>query len=355
VVLPRGFYRTLFTGEVAAVTGFAGEVTTTSASAQAQRSRLMPTGTDYVFSSPSSVWRKDVSAAPLSPNSLGQQANFLSQVQRYYGVVNLNFQDYNSPWEVVGGDQERVDVAFDDCQKKGYIPDVLFSASPRAFMDVPIPDDAVPAKGTDGALTVYSPDTDQLWEFWKAKQRDDGSWQACWGGRIDNVSTSPGWFPGYTGTSATGLASSAGAIGIKEAQEGRIDHALAIVLPEPAKGHVWPAQRSDGFSLDVNGIKEGTRLRLDPSVDVSALKLHPIAKMVALAAQEHGFIVTDKAGSTAVITESGAGIKATTGVDPWTALRTKPGASTPTPGYEIFKNFPWDKIQVVEEGWGRPS
>jgi hypothetical protein len=200
---------------------------------------------------------------------------------------------------------------------------------------------------------VYSPDTDQLWEFWKAKQRDDGSWQACWGGRIDKVSQSEGWFPGFTGTSATGLASSAGAIGIEEAQRGEINHALAIVLPEPAKGHVWPARRSDGFSLDVNGIKEGTRLRLDPSVDVDALKLHPIAKMTAKAAQKYGIIVTDKAGAVALVTESGAAVKAKTGVDPWTALRTKPGAAAATPGYAIYDGFPWDKIQVVQEGWGQ--
>jgi hypothetical protein len=255
---------------------------------------------------------------------------------------------YNTSVYSVAASTPRVDVGWDNCQGKTYVPTGLVGVGGQ-FTGVPIPANAVPAAGTDAELSVYSASTDQLWEFWKASHRADG-WHACWGGRIDHVSTSTGYFSGGFGASASGLAISGGTVSLADVQRGYINHALALAIVDAAPWKIvsWPAQRSDGSSASLSPIAEGTRFRLDPSINVDALALTPIAKMVAKAAQQYGFIVTDKAGAVSVIAESGAGVKATTGVDPWVAILGS------TPSYLVMRNFPWDKLQALPRNYGKP-
>ncbi|MFC5381890.1 hypothetical protein [Aquipuribacter nitratireducens] len=264
----------------------------------------------------------------------------------YGGVASLNVWQYNNSYYEAGPEVPRVPVRFHDCQNKGYTP----SGWNTIFGSVPVPNGAVPAVGRDAALSVYSPGTDQLWEFWRMERRTDG-WYACWGGRIDDASTSDGIFEGNWGSTATGLANSAGMVRIADIRAGRIDHAVNVAIPAPAhwKTFSWPAQRSDGFSTDPHAMPEGIRFRLDPKLDVAALDLHPVAEMIAVAGQRHGFIVTDKAGTLAVTTESGAAEKARTGTDPWVGLLAG------TPSYAVLANFPWEHVQVLPMHYGRPQ
>ncbi|NAZ88695.1 DUF4124 domain-containing protein, partial [Kineococcus indalonis] len=302
------------------------------------------------FFGSTSVWKKDVTTAPVHANSAAMVSGLAQDVtSRYGGIAAFNVWQYNTSVYTVSSTQAKVDVKFDDCQGKGYVPKGLTGPGGQ-FTQVPIPSGAVTAAGTDAQLTIYSPASDQLWEFWKAK-KVNGTWQACWGGRIDKASTSYGYFLNGFGASATGLATSAGAVSVKDAQAGAIDHAIALAIPSPAnwKNFSWPAQRSDGSSTAANAIPEGSRLRLDPRVNVDALNLTPVAKMVAKAAQKYGFIVTDKAGAVSVVAESGAGLKAATGTDPWTGLLAG------TPSYQVMRNFPWNKLQVLPKDHGKPA
>ncbi len=307
----------------------------------------MPSG--GVFSA-GTAWKLDVTGAPLGPNSAGMVQNVAAQTAQFYGgVAAFNAYQYSTSFYTVPATQPRVDVQWNNCQGKASTPPGLLGEGGQ-FSQVPIPADAVPAKGSDSQLTVYSPSTDQLWEFWVAK-KVDGTWSACWGGRIDDVSKSHGYFPASFGASASGLAVAGGTIGIADVESGSIDHALALHLPAPGQSSEfsYPAQRSDGTDTSVDRVPEGTRLRLDPSIDVDALKIHPIAKMVAKAAQKYGFIVTDKAGCTAVVAESPAAAIAATGVDPWKALMGS------TPSYNIMKNFPWASLQALPKDYGKPD
>lgn len=297
---------------------------------------------------PSSVWKQNVAGAPTNPNSTNLVANLSKQVATHYGQAAFNVNSYGTSVYTVDAAQKPIDVKWDNCQKKPYTPKGLLGDGGQ-FTAVPIPDDAVPAAGTDGQLTVYSPSSDKLWEFWKAK-RVNGQWQACWGGRIDSVSTSPGYFNNMFGTSASGLSVLGGTVGIKDVQSGSIDHALSLQLVDVQnwKTFSYPAQRSDGQSTAPNAIPEGMRFRLDPSVNVDALKLTPIAKMVAKAAQKYGFIITDKGGAVAITAESPSAVQADTGVNPWTTLMA--GKKS----YEIFAGFPWDKMQALPMDYGKP-
>lgn len=300
---------------------------------------------------PGSIWRTEVDEAPLNPDSDAMVAGLADQVEQHYdGTAALNLGDYANSFVVADEDTPRTDVAFDDCQDKGYEPGVLTKKDEGGhFLDVPVPDDAVPTPGSDGQLAVWDPDSDTLWELWRTSKDEDG-WKACWGGRLDDVSTSEGWFEDGVGSSATGLPYSGGMVRLEEARAQEITHAMALNLVdlETWKTFSYPAQRSDGYNPDdePNRIPEGLRLRLDPSVDVDALGLHPLAAAIARAAQTYGFIVTDKAGAVAVNAESGAGVEAETGKDPWKSILDG------TPSYEVLEDFPWEDLQALPMDYG---
>ncbi|MEZ0165666.1 hypothetical protein AB2L27_12965 [Kineococcus sp. LSe6-4] len=288
----------------------------------------MPAGGPF---SEGTAWRLDVREAPVAQNSRAVAAGIARQTaERYGGIAAFNVDRYSTSFRTVPADQRRVDVRWTNCQSFSFTPTGLLGEGGQ-FTDVPVPADAVPAAGTDGQLTIYSPSTDQLWEFWQA-ERKDSHWQACWGGRIDDVSRSQGRFSGTFGASASGLAVSGGTIGIEEVRRGSIEHAIALSLPELGRGTSYPASRGDGWVKGADSVKTGTRLRLPASLDVDALDLHPVARMVAEAAQRYGFIVTDTGGCTSVVAESPAAVEAATGEDPWEELLEGTPGGTSWPG-----------------------
>lgn len=304
---------------------------------------------DPIFG-PGSEWTRDVSEAPVAAES-GRLVDLLANqvTDRYGGVAAFNDSQYNVSVYTVPADQPTVDLAFDDCQGKGYVPAEMVEAEAGGvLLDVPMPKGAEPAKGTDGALSVYQPASDTLWEFWQTSRTVDGGWQACWGGRIDDASKSPGHFTGNLGVAASGMSVVGGAVGLREAIEGDIDHALSLAIPEVANWQTfsYPAQRSDGGEpAGEFAIAEGQRFRLDPSLDVDALDLHPVAAMIARAAQEHGFIVTDRSGAVAVIAERGP--QEPTSEVSWEDLRDG------TPSYAVMEDFPWDELEALPWDYGR--
>ncbi|WP_147455933.1 DUF4124 domain-containing protein [Nocardioides mangrovicus] len=277
--------------------------------------------------------------------------NLAAQVSsRYNGVAAFNYSQYNTSVYTVPATTPRADVVWDNCQNKSYTPSQLYSGRAH-FKSVPIPANAVPATGADGELSIWSPSTDQFWEFWKAK-RVNGQWHACWGGRIDHASTSAGYFADGMGASATGLAVAAGSIGIRELQKGRITHAMNLLVVNAAAyyHYSYPAQRSDGWdpSNNPDAVPEGIRFRLDPRVNISQLHLTRIGRIVARAAKTYGFIVTDKGGAVAVQAESGTSLAHARGRNPWGRLLGG------TPGYDVLRNFPWKRLQALPMDYGKP-
>jgi len=299
--------------------------------------------------SPGSFFYADLRGAPLSADSPALVSHLTRSVTgRYNGVAALNVHDYNVGFYTAAPGTPRSTVRFDDCQNKGWFDPQLA----RAFADVPIPGGAVAAAGSDQNLSVYDPASDTLWEFWRA-QRTSLGWTACFGGRLDSVSTSPGYFPGGLGASATGISMAGGMISLADMKRGYIDHALYLAVPDVRRwsAYSWPAQRSDGWSDDPSSLLEGSRLRLDARVNVDSLPLTPLGRMVAKAAQTYGFVVSDRAGAVAVITESGAATAAANGgVDPWVSLLDL----NSKPSYTQLAGFPWERMQVVAKDWGKP-
>jgi hypothetical protein len=224
-----------------------------------------------------------------------------------------------------------------------------------AFNAVPIPPDAVPSQGLDAEMTIWQPSTDKLWEFFEMRKQPDG-WHAAWGGAIQDVSQSPGYYttgswPGALsvwGATATSLPVAAGLITLHEIEQGHIDHALAMDLPYPRAGvWSWPAQRSDGTGVDPNAIPEGAHLRLDPSLNLASLHLTPLTLMIAQAAQQYGIIVRDQ-------THYSIGLYAEdptpTGTNPYYTN----GVPSPTGPFDgqwpdiVLHSFPWQSLEVLQ-------
>jgi hypothetical protein len=208
---------------------------------------------------------------------------------------------------------------------------------------VPIPADATPAPGGDGAMVVIDWSTRNAYEFYGAERHPDGSWTAGWGGVISVDSD------GYKADSphlptGAGVSRLAGVVRAFEVAQGEINHALVFSTDNAcARGYRYPAAKTDGLSTRSNCIPEGSRIQLDPSIDVERLPdATPAEKMVARALQTYGAYAVDNGGARiAVIFEPPYGQP-----DPY------PAAGFPH-DYPAMPNIPWQRLRVLHRWNGR--
>ena len=298
---------------------------------------------------PSSFWYQRLPAnAPLAANSAAVASNALRQMHQYYGSadrtnVAINTTSYAAPVYIAGPNDPKVNVGFNDCQGKGYFD----SGLRNQFTGVPIPANAQPADGTDSEMVIYSPTEDRIWELWVTKKVGN-TWSACWGGRLDNASNSPGIFPGQYGTTATGLPFMGGQITVNELTTGQINHAIGIAFVETRAGTVsWPAQRTDGWVNDTTAPAEGQRLRIDPTLNIDALNLNPTARAIAKAGQTYGFVVWDKAGAVTLRAENPKPLTLNGKTNPY------PNLFAPAADWNVLDGIPWNKLQALPYDYGR--
>jgi hypothetical protein len=323
---------------VALALGAPSSATPTSSGAHKKPFRLF---------SPNSVWNHPLAPdARIDPRSPEMIAGLVNEVNREESAGIgpwIQTDSYSTPLYIARRHLRTVRVKLDD-------PGAPWRRSlQRAFRRVPIPPHARPAAGSDGHMTVWQPSTDKLWEFWQARKQADG-WHASWGGAMEHVSKSPGWYtkkswPGLSqtnwGATATSLPVIAGTMLIRDLRAPWIRHALAVDLPAPAAGHYsWPAQRSDG-SGPPNSIPEGARLRLPINLKLKPLHLPRITYLMARAVKHRGMIVRDQTG-TAVGFFAQDPVRAK--VDPYYGPGGLFGGQWPN---KLLAKFPWDKLQVL--------
>jgi len=246
----------------------------------------------------------------------------------------------STPVYKVGRGQPRVKVAGDP---------------PAAWRGgAPIPPDAKPAPATDGTMAIWQPSTDTMWELFRGVRRRDGSWHATWGGKMEGVSRSRGYFVDrkfsdgserqshWWGGTASSLALAGGLITFDDLRAGRIDHALQLSVNEVrSKVYSLPAQRGDGKCPCPNALPEGARLRLDPRVDVKRLGLPRVTEMIALAAQRYGIVVNDISEVTGFSGED---------TQPYghNAYADYLGGDYPFLVPNLLRRFPWSRLQVLK-------
>ena len=298
---------------------------------------------------PTSFWYTPIPTnVVLNVNSAQYQTEFTRQLTTYYGHVNLNTYGGASTIFNVPANQPTVKVTLKNCgNPTGWIDATLQAA----FEAVPIPSYGIGDEGTDHEMTIYQPSTNTIWEFWVA-QKVAGQWSACWGGKMENTNIDPGYFWGNYGATATSLPFLGGQITADELKNGVINHAIGISLQDTQNYWIlsWPAQRSDGGnpSNKPYWIPEGTRFRLDPTINLDTLNLTPIAKTIAKAAQVYGFVVWDRSGGITIRLNDDLSYTADGGANPYPALFGK------NVDYNLLAGFPWNHLQFLPMNYGKP-
>ncbi len=194
-----------------------------------------------------------------------------------------------------------------------------------------VPPGTKPVSGTDGHLAVIVDRT--VYEIFKATVSADGTItnaKAVGRASLDgNGQTNNADAP----SNAAGLSLLAGLITPEELASGHIDHALAFSVPGIKGGTaIFPAWSNVGVSCSEVGknpcntvLAEGSKIQLDPSVNISGLP-EP-QKTIAKALQTHGAYLRDNGGSFAIYGETsnrwpssyGTGIGL--GQIPWASVR----------------------------------
>lgn len=204
---------------------------------------------------------------------------------------------------------------------------------------VPLPPGAwaaPPAQG-DRLLVVWQPATDTMWEFGGFRYTARGP-VADRGARITDVAHNPGTVETPWGASTTGIPLAAGLVTAADVAAGRIAHAVGVGVPElRAQAFRPPAVRSDGVTWRVTAPEAGMRLRLDPSLDLTTLRLTPFARMVAAAAQVYGLVVRDTSGAVTVRVED---------PQPWGRNLLTPALAGGNAAAALA-GFPWERLQLV--------
>jgi hypothetical protein len=133
---------------------------------------------------------------------------------------------------------------------------------------------------------------------------------------------------------------------------GEIRHVMGISLVDTETWKIlsWPANRSDGYNPNgaPNRVPEGLRFRLDPRVDVDALRLHPVGRTIAKAAQVYGFVLWDKAGGISLRAENPKASTRKGLPDPYVKLFNG------TPAYALLEGVPWERLQFLPMDYGKP-
>jgi hypothetical protein len=332
-----------------AVTGCGSSVylqSTTDSQRIAKSVRSSASAVPFRFFSPSSIWNTPVSPdAPIDASSQGiiraMTASITAEEQLQDGPW-INTTSYSVPIYTVSATQPTVRVRLLDSTSE--------PALRSAWRAVPLPVDAQPSLGSDAQLVVWQPSRDRLWEFWRLAYEPDRGWHASWGGAIRHVSGNPGVYgrgawPGakpWWGASATSLPIVGGLITLEDFKLHKINHALAIAVPDTRAGvFASPARRSDGRSNSPESLPEGARLRLNPNLNLTKLKLPPVTLMIAEAAQRYGMIVRDTSKNVELFGQD----PVSSSVNPFDGPSGYFEGKYP---FQLLTSFPWQDLQLLK-------
>jgi hypothetical protein len=181
------------------------------------------------------------------------------------------------------------------------------------------------------------------YDLWRARRQGQG-WSASWANSVLTGGT--GVYPRGLSARGSGFALLAGVIWPDELARGRIDHALIFSYPyTSAAGFVSPATESDGASGRRDAIPEGTRLQLDPRLDLDSLHLPRYARTIARALQRYGMYLADSGGR-------GVSLYA---VNPQSYASNPYAGVLPGGPYADVEKIPIDRFRVLERGSVRQS
>jgi hypothetical protein len=259
---------------------------------------------------PASPWTTPIRArAPVDPDSAAQ-IDLLRRalVERLHRepTLQINVVRNSAPIHVIDpATCPRVNVACDAALPMSLDPD-----QDRVADNIPVPDEAWADPSDDGHIIIVDPVNRVAYEFWHWRKQGQRLYHAGMGGKWDlngqGVNT-PQTDPYFrrNGAVAAKVPYIAGIIRYAEMASGRIDHALAMVVPTTRAGEFrGPAVSTDGRRAGREFIPEGARLQLDPGLDLDALGLTPATRVIARCLQVYGAVIIDTASGWAIKAEN---------------------------------------------------
>jgi hypothetical protein len=233
------------------------------------------------------VWNTPIDNLPLDPRS--------SYYIRAIGADKGVHPDFGSglwegapigiPYNVVPGNQPKVDITFDYADESDSGP-------------YPIPPDAEIEGGEissgDRHVLVLDSGNCILYETWSTYPQQDGSWVAGSGAVFDlrsNDLRTDGW----TSADAAGLPILPGLVRYDEVTEGEILHAIRFTAPSTRRAYVWPARHYASSLTGLNYPPMGQRFRLKADFDVTGFS--PEVQVILRALKKYGMILADNGSS----------------------------------------------------------
>lgn len=309
------------------------------------------------------VYTRGVANMPVLPNSR-QIAQYMKQMPSKYNkhnvITSLNMLSYNLPVYIVDSrdpktPRVRVNVpAFRNNMVSPRMRQILFNDN------IPMPDwakAANPQRAGDSAMAIYDIGTGIIREYFHILKDNDKQWTASYGGYAENMfnlaKTNYACQMAEGSDFVTAMIGAPGQIGIAEARNGVINHAVCFTMANARKGvHSWPAKQGDGKDDNPLAPAEGQWFRLPPNLNIDAMNLKPMTKLIAKAVQRYGGFGSDKnLFCHAFNAEPGFVEEHFTGQDPW-----KPGGDLARK-YELNGNllndFPWELTEWAPVDWGK--
>ena len=274
--------------------------------------------------------QKIPSSYTLHPNS----ARMIDLIKKSCGPtfsnVYVNANDYSIPVYLA-----------DNSTPKRSIKITLYNKPPsmETMINVPIPQGASAAGGTDKHLAIINTENKCLYEFWLFEDTKSGS------GNGISINSN-GIYADGRSTVAAGWSQLQGLIWPKEMKQGFINHALSFsVSVTNANGFVSPATSNDGaLSNNPDAIPEGTLVRIKPSVVINDIPgITEAEKIIYKAIQQYGMYCGDTNGG-------GLSIRAAHTKSFLKDAYAPAMQFDATYGNYLLKNFPFDLLEVVYAG-----
>src|ERR1700737_322859 len=154
---------------------------------------------------------------PLAPNAPldSNSDKWVAALIRQSRIMQVNIDEYADPIYIVGPDQPTVRVKNIPEHFPGIMP--VYEPIQRQWNAVPLPDNFQAGGGGDNSAIIYQPSTGRYWEFWALRKTGAkvansagimvDEWASNWGGQIEDLSKSPGYWvevPGEYGFGSSG-------------------------------------------------------------------------------------------------------------------------------------------------------
>lgn len=303
-----------------------------------------PTDTAPYFQAADWLWKPIIANPVLAAHS----ATWVSYLSASNAQRVADLYDYGVtliPASAVTSSTPRYDVTFTE----------PWGSDPFGSYTVPIPVGVTLPPGSDSHIAILDPATGKAFGLWGASYNTaTDTWSASWGGMTD---LNGNGIDQSGSATATSIARYAGVITAAEfsaatAANTGINHALFISSDIAGALFTSPATKSDGTNIAgvAVPIPEGTRIQLDPSINVDAIPgISAAEKVIAKTLQTYGAYVGDQGGARmAFIFE----------VAP-DASSTNPGAVWTSAGlswdYYDMTDIPWSQLRVLANWDGSGS